>query len=46
LIAGSLPCIWIGTRVANLVPEKIMQRAMAAILLILGLRYALPQLIN
>jgi uncharacterized protein len=41
LIAGSLPCIWLGTRVASLVPEKIMQRGMATILLILGLRYAL-----
>lgn len=41
LIAGSLPCIWLGTRVANLVPEKIMQRVMASILLILGIRYAL-----
>lgn len=41
LIAGSLPCIWLGTRVANLVPEKIMQRVMASILLILGVRYAL-----
>jgi uncharacterized membrane protein YfcA len=40
LIAGSLPCIWLGTRVATRVPEKIMQRTMAAILLILGIRYA------
>lgn len=40
LIAGSLPCIWLGTRVAALVPEKIMQRVMATILLILGIRYA------
>jgi uncharacterized membrane protein YfcA len=41
LIVGSLPCIWLGTKVAGLVPEKIMQRVMAAILMLLGLRYVL-----
>ncbi|HEX5057267.1 MAG TPA: sulfite exporter TauE/SafE family protein [Gammaproteobacteria bacterium] len=41
LIIGSLPCIWLGTKVAGLVPEKIMQRIMAAILMLLGLKYVL-----
>ncbi|HEY3488079.1 MAG TPA: sulfite exporter TauE/SafE family protein [Gammaproteobacteria bacterium] len=41
LIAGSLPCIWLGTKAANRVPEKIMQRVIATILLILGIRYVL-----
>jgi uncharacterized membrane protein YfcA len=41
LIAGSLPCIWLGTKMANRVPEKIMQRIMASILLLLGIRYVL-----
>jgi uncharacterized protein len=41
LLVGSLPCIWLGTLVANRIPEKILQRTMAGILLILGIRYAL-----
>jgi uncharacterized membrane protein YfcA len=41
LIVGSLPCIWLGTKVAGLVPEKIMQRIMATILMLLGLKYVL-----
>jgi uncharacterized membrane protein YfcA len=41
LIVGSLPCIWLGTKVAGLVPEKIMQRLMATILMLLGLKYVL-----
>lgn len=41
LLIGSLPCIWLGTKVATRVPEKLMQRSMATILLILGLRYTL-----
>jgi uncharacterized membrane protein YfcA len=41
LLVGSLPCIWLGTKVANRVPEKIMQRIMATILIVLGVRYSL-----
>jgi uncharacterized membrane protein YfcA len=41
LLIGSLPCIWLGTKVATVVPEKLMQRTIATILLILGIRYAL-----
>lgn len=41
LLIGSLPCIWLGTKVAARVPDKLMQRGIATILLILGVRYAL-----
>ncbi len=41
LILGSLPCIWLGTQVANRIPERAMQRTMAIILMILGFNYAL-----
>lgn len=40
LTIGSIPCIWLGTKVANHIPEKMMQRLMATILMILGCRYA------
>ena len=40
LLLGSLPCIWLGTKVANQVPEKMLQRLIATILIMLGLRYA------
>lgn len=41
LLIGSLPGIWLGTKVAYRVPEKIMQRIMALILLSIGLKYTL-----
>lgn len=40
LLLGSLPGIWLGTRLAYRIPEKVMQRTMALILLALGLKYA------
>lgn len=39
LLIGSLPAIWLGTKVANRLPEKIMQPLMAIILLLIGLSY-------
>lgn len=39
LLLGSLPAIWLGTKTANRVPEKIMQRLVAFILVCLGVRY-------
>lgn len=39
LLLGSLPAIWIGTKAANRVPEKIMQRLVAFILACLGVNY-------
>lgn len=39
LLAGSLPAIWLGTKAANRVPEKIMQRLVAFILICLGVKY-------
>lgn len=39
LLLGSLPAIWLGTKAANRVPEKIMQRLVAFILICLGIKY-------
>ena len=39
LLVGSLPAIWLGTKVANKLPEKIMQPLMATILLLIGVGY-------
>ena len=41
LLIGSLPAIHLGTRVSNQVPELLLQRILIAILLALGLNYAL-----
>lgn len=40
LIVGSLPAIYIGTRVAARLPEKWLQPALASMLLVLGVKYA------
>lgn len=40
LLLGSLPAIWLGTKAANRVPEKIMQRLVALILVCLGIKYS------
>lgn len=40
LIAGSLPAIYVGTRLATRLPDNILQPVMASVLLILGVRYA------
>ncbi|HEX7027346.1 MAG TPA: sulfite exporter TauE/SafE family protein [Gammaproteobacteria bacterium] len=39
LLLGSLPAIWLGTKAANRMPEKIMQRLVAFILIGLGVNY-------
>lgn len=39
LLLGSLPAIWLGTKAANRIPEKIMQRLVAFILICLGIKY-------
>ena len=39
LLIGSLPAIWLGTKVANHVPELHMQRLMAVVLFGLGVNY-------
>lgn len=41
LLLGSLPCIWLGTKLAYKVSDKIMQPLMASVLLLLGIYYAL-----
>lgn len=41
LLIGSLPAIWLGTKMATRIPELFMQRVMALILISLGVRYAL-----
>lgn len=40
LLLGSLPAIWLGTKAANRVPDKIMQRLVAFILVCLGIKYS------
>ena len=39
LLIGSLPAIWLGTKLAYKVPNKIMQPIMASVLLLLGIKY-------
>jgi hypothetical protein len=39
LLIGSLPGIWLGTKLAYKVPDKIMQPLMALVLLLLGIHY-------
>ena len=41
LLAGSIPAIWLGTRVANHLPERIMRPILATLLMGLGARFAL-----
>jgi len=40
LLAGSLPAIQLGTHVSSNVPERVLQRLLIALLLILGMNYA------
>ena len=40
LLAGSVPAIWLGTRVANRLPERIMRPILATLLMGLGVRFA------
>lgn len=39
LLIGSLPAIWLGTKLAYKVPNKVMQPLMATVLLLLGIKY-------
>lgn len=39
LMAGSLPAIWLGTKLANRLPDNLIRPVMALILLSLGLKY-------
>ncbi|WOG25430.1 sulfite exporter TauE/SafE family protein [Endozoicomonas sp. 8E] len=39
LMIGSLPAIYVGTKVGKYMPENIMRMILAAILLVLGIRY-------
>ncbi len=41
LLIGSMPGIWMGSKLAYRIPEKIMQQIMALVLLALGLKYTL-----
>ena len=41
LIVGSLPAIWFGARLAERVPDGILRPALAALLALLGVRFAL-----
>lgn len=40
LITGSLPAIYIGTRLGANIPERVIRPLLAAVLLLLGLKYA------
>jgi uncharacterized membrane protein YfcA len=40
LLVGSLPAIFLGTRVASLLPENLLQPVLAAVLFAVGIRYA------
>ncbi|MGK2913795.1 MAG: sulfite exporter TauE/SafE family protein [Porticoccaceae bacterium] len=42
LLAGSLPAIHIGTRLATAIPHQVLQPVLATILLTLGIRFAWP----
>lgn len=39
LMAGSLPAIWLGTKLANRLPDSLIRPVMALILLSLGIKY-------
>jgi uncharacterized membrane protein YfcA len=41
LLVGSLPAIWIGSRVAERLPERVMRPLLATLLMGLGVRFAL-----
>ncbi len=41
LLVGSLPAIWLGTQVANHLPDRIMRPILATLLMGLGVRFAL-----
>lgn len=41
LLVGSLPAIWIGSRVAERLPERIMRPLLATLLMGLGVKFAL-----
>jgi uncharacterized membrane protein YfcA len=41
LLVGSLPAIWIGSRVGDQLPERVMRPVLATLLAALGLRFAL-----
>ena len=40
LLIGSLPAIHLGSRVSSIVPEKILQRILVVMLMVLGSKYA------
>ncbi|MGM0563798.1 MAG: sulfite exporter TauE/SafE family protein [Pseudomonadota bacterium] len=39
LLAGSLPAIWVGTKLAYRMPDRLIRPIMAVILLLLGIKY-------
>lgn len=41
LLAGSLPGIYLGARCTGLVPDRLLRRSLAGLLLIIGLRFAI-----
>lgn len=42
LLAGSLPAVQLGARLGNLLPDTLLQRLLACLLLLLGLKYIFP----
>ncbi|WP_461534819.1 sulfite exporter TauE/SafE family protein [Spongorhabdus nitratireducens] len=40
LLIGSLPAIWLGTRVGRQLPAKLLQLLLATILMVMGLKYS------
>lgn len=42
LLLGSLPGVWIGTRIGSHLPDQIMRRILGALLLAIGIGFILP----
>ena len=40
LLVGSIPAIHLGTRIANRLPDRVLQSGLASILLVIGVKYA------
>ncbi|MDP3677796.1 MAG: TSUP family transporter, partial [Methylotenera sp.] len=41
LLIGSLPGIWVGSHLSVKIPEKVLRLILAALLLIIGLKFVL-----
>ena len=43
LLLGSLPGVAIGTRIGNYLPNQVLRRILGALLLLIGIGFAIPQ---